>query len=117
MAFINRDIFRKILLPIAVIAFAYGCGDTWLDKMWMNNVEHEDLIEENALRLAQLQNICDSLNREMASLRTLAKAIDEKDYITGIDTVLENGKTIGYLLMKKRHAPDSILLGLNITPP
>ena len=52
MAFINRDIFRKILMPIAVIAFAYGCGDTWLDKMWMNNVEHEDLIEENALRLA-----------------------------------------------------------------
>lgn len=111
MAFINRDIFRKILLPIAVIAFAYGCGDTWLDKMWMNNVEHEDLIEENALRLAQLQNICDSLNREMASLRTLAKAIDEKDYITGIDTVLENGKTIGYLIEFKYNTPVRISYG------
>ena len=99
------------MLPIAVIAFAYGCGDTWLDKMWMNNVEHEDLIEENALRLAQLQNICDSLNREMASLRTLAKAIDEKDYITGIDTVLENGKTVGFLIEFKYNTSVRISYG------
>lgn len=98
MAFINRDIFRKILLPIAVIAFACGCGDIWLDKMWMNNVEHEDSIVENVLRLARLQEICDSLDREMASLRTLAKAIDEEDYITEIDSARENGKTVGYII-------------------
>lgn len=95
---INPGMFRKILLTVTILALACGCKDTWLDKMWVNNVAHEGMIEENALRLARLQNICDSLNREMASLQALAKAIDENDYITGIDSVKENGKTVGYLI-------------------
>lgn len=111
MTFINRDMFRKILLPVIVIAFTYGCRDTWLDRMWMNNVAYEDSIEENALRLARLQDICDSLDREMASLRALAKAIDEKDYITSIDSAWENGKTVGYLISFKHNTPIRIFHG------
>lgn len=103
--------FRRIILIVTVLALTCGCKDTWLDRMWMSNVAHEDSIEENALRLARLQGICDSLDREMASLRTLAKAIDEKDYITGIDSVRENGKTVGYLIEFKYNASVRISYG------
>ena len=103
--------FRKILLLVTVITFTYGCRDTWLDRMWMSNVAYEDSIKENALRLARLQDICDSLDREMVSLRALAKAIDEKDYIIGIDSVWENGKTVGYLISFKHNNPVRISHG------
>lgn len=105
--------FLLSLTAIAALAFAGSCGETYLDKMWTSNVEHELAIEENAQRIARLQALCDSLDNAAASLQTLVKAIDEMDYITGISPICSEGDTVGFKISFKFNESVNILNGSN----
>ena len=101
--------FLLTFMTIAMLALAESCSETYLDRMWTSNVEHELAIEENAQRVARLQTLCDSLNNAVLSLQTLVKAIDEMDYITGISPICNEGDTIGFRISFKYNESINLL--------
>ncbi len=84
------------LAAAAMLTLAGGCGETYLDRIWTANVEHEDAIKDAERRTERLQALCDSLNDAAATLQALIKAIDGMDYITDIAPVIRDGDTVGF---------------------
>ena len=88
----NKVMCVTILLSLSIVC---GCGDTYLDKMWKSNVEHESSISSNSERIAQLQAQCDTINKNIESLRLLVRAIQENDYVIGVE-MIENGYRVRF---------------------
>lgn len=88
----NKVMCVTILLSLSIVC---GCGDTYLDKMWKSNVEHESSISFNSERIAQLQAQCDTINKNIESLRLLVRAIQENDYVIGVE-MIENGYRVRF---------------------
>lgn len=85
---------NKLLAAMfAALIAVSGCGDTYLDKMWKSNVEHEDAIASNAERIARLQAQCDTINRNIDAMKTLVEAMQNNDYVAGVRQV-DNGYRI-----------------------
>ena len=88
----NKVMCVTILLSLSIVC---GCEDTYLDKMWKSNVEHESSISSNSERIAQLQAQCDTINKNIESLRLLVRAIQENDYVIGVE-MIENGYRVRF---------------------
>ena len=46
----------------------------------------------------QLQALCSQMNENITSFQTIVNALQENDFVTGVEPVIENGKEIGYTI-------------------
>lgn len=89
MKYLNRrlHIWPVVLSLLVSSAVIVGCGDSYLDKMWRSNVEHEEAVSSNAKRIAKLQAQCDTANKNIEAISALVRAISENDYVTGVSDI------------------------------
>lgn len=59
--------------------------------LWETVKDHEE-------RILELETLCEKMNGDISSLQSLLEAIEEGDYIVGIDPLVENGVEVGYTL-------------------
>lgn len=94
----------SLLVSGAVVA---GCGDSYLDKMWRSNVEHEEAVSSNAKRIARLLAQCDTANQNIEAISTLVHAVKENDYVIDVSEI-QDGYRIslrkgGYVIILNGH--------------
>ena len=89
MKFSNRlsHIWPVVLSLLVSSTVIVGCGDSYLDKMWRSNVEHEEAVSSNAKRIAKLQAQCDTANKNIEAISALIHALSENDYVTGVSEI------------------------------
>ena len=76
------------ILSIAVAAvMVISCYDD--TALWETVKDHEE-------RILELETLCEKMNGDISSLQSLLEAIEEGDYIVGIDPLVENGVEVGY---------------------
>ena len=46
----------------------------------------------------QLQALCTQMNENITSFQTIVNALQDNDFVTGVEPVIENGKEIGYTI-------------------
>lgn len=92
--------YSRFISYIFMILLLYGCSDTWLDRMWLQNVDNESKIEENSERIATLEEMVSMANTDISSLQTLVYAIRDSDSITSVNEFSEDGRS-GYIVSFK----------------
>ena len=76
----------------------------------------EDL-EKMKERVSALESLCEQLNTNVASLQQLISAIQSKDLISGITSITENGKEVGYKINFFNSPSITILNGVSGQTP
>lgn len=79
-----------------------SCSEKY-DDTWI-----KEAIEDLRDRVTALEEWCRTANSNISSLQSLATALEECDYITGVTPVTENGVEIGYTITFK-NAPAIII--------
>lgn len=72
--------------------FAVGCSEAFDDTaIWekLNSLES---------RVAALEQLCKQMNTNITSLQSIVEALQNKDYVTSVAPITEDGKTIGYTI-------------------
>lgn len=62
-------------------------------------------------RVAALENLCNQMNTNIASLQTLISALQNNDYITSVSPVTQDGKEVGYTISFAKSAAITIYHG------
>ena len=52
-------------------------------------------------RVSRLESLCQELNRDITSLRTIVNALEQNDGITSVEQLYENGELTGYRIILK----------------
>lgn len=55
-------------------------------------------LEDHESRIVKLESLCNELNTNIKSLKTIVDAINAGDYITSVTPVIEGGKEVGYTI-------------------
>ena len=85
---------KKLLtyLLSAMMIFAVGCSEEFDDSaIWENLNSLES-------RVAALEQLCKQMNTNITSLQSIVEALQNKDYVTSVAPITEDGKTIGYTI-------------------
>lgn len=61
-------------------------------ELWTAVNDHEE-------RIAKLEILCNQLNTNILSLKTIVTVLNEKDFVTGFAPINENGTEIGYTII------------------
>lgn len=81
---------KTIALFLACLTLSIsGCYDD--SAIWESIKEHEGRIKE-------LELLCGKINENISSLQKIVQSLENKDYITSITPIKENGKDIGYTI-------------------
>ena len=81
---------KTIALFLACLTLSIsGCYDD--SAVWESIKEHEGRIKE-------LELLCGKINENISSLQKIVQSLENKDYITSITPIKENGKDIGYTI-------------------
>lgn len=80
---------QKLLVFFSVIISLAACSK--YDDLW---IKDEFISIEK--RLAELEEMCKKINEDIISIQTLVNAIQQKDFVTGVTEIKENGQIIGY---------------------
>ena len=70
-----------------------------------------DKLDDHEKRIARLEQLCNQLNTNIASLQAIVDVINARDYVKDVRPIDENGKTIGYTISFNAHNPISIYNG------
>lgn len=60
-----------------------------------------------------LQQLCEQINSNISSMQLIIEALQQKDAITNVEVISENGYEIGYKLYFEKHTPITIYHGKN----
>ena len=93
---------KKIFTLLAALIMLYGCYD---DSELMGRVDNL----EN--RVSKLEKLCNEMNSNISSLQTIVSALQNNDYVTKIEPVLENGNEVGYTISFTKSEPITIYHG------
>ena len=80
---------KKILLIAAVLFASVSCYDD--SKLWESINDHES-------RISKLEKLCNEMNANISSLKTIVEALQTNDYVTSVTPVTEGGKEVGYTI-------------------
>lgn len=94
---------RSIYLFLALIGISACYDDT---KVWEELQKHNE-------RISQLEAFCDELNTNVNSLQTIVKALEERDYVTGVSPIVEDGVETGYTISFAKNEAITIFHGKN----
>ena len=61
----------------------------------------------------QLRTLCNQMNTNISALQTIVAALQNNDYVTKVEPVVEDGKTIGYTIYFTKSNPVTIYHGQN----
>ncbi len=53
-------------------------------------------VDDIDARLVKLENLCAQMNKDITSLQTVVRALEDRDYVTSVEPITEDGKEIGY---------------------
>ena len=79
---------KRILTSLVIAIAMTGCSEYDDTAIW-------DSIEDIEGRLAQLEELCDKMNTNLFSLQAIVEAMEERDYITSVES-LPSGE--GYVI-------------------
>lgn len=79
---------KLFFFALMMLAFA-GCYDD--TALW-------DQIKDHEARILKLETLCNQMNTNIASIQTIVNALQDKDYVTNVAPIKENGKEIGYTI-------------------
>ena len=80
-----------LYLLAAMMIFAAGCRKFDDSAIWDKLNAHES-------RLNALEQLCSQMNTNISSLQLVVEALQNKDYVTNIAPITEDGKIIGYTI-------------------
>ena len=66
-----------------------GCYDD--SALWESVNDHET-------RISKLEKLCNEMNANISSLKTIVEALQTNDYVTSVTPVTEDGKEVGYTI-------------------
>ena len=98
-----KNLFTCLLVLVASSLLA--CTEPYDDTAIRSDIE--DLKE----RVTKLEELCTQMNNNISSLQAIVAALQNQDYITGVTTITENGKTIGYTIAFAKGTPITIYHG------
>ena len=78
--------------------FAVGCEKFDDRLIWEKLDEYGEAIRDHEQRLSALELLCRQMNTNISSLQTIVDALQDKDYVTNISPITEDGKVIGYTI-------------------
>lgn len=80
---------KRILFLALTVLLAAGCYDD--TALWDQIKIHEE-------RISKLETLCNQMNTNISSLQAVVTALQDKDYVTNVAPIKENGKEIGYTI-------------------
>ena len=93
---------KKILLIAAVLFASVSCYDD--SKLWESINDHES-------RISKLEKLCNEMNANISSLKTIVEALQTNDYVTSVTPVTEGGKEVGYTIIFSKSGSITIYHG------
>ena len=101
-----KRLFGLFLLAVLLMTTT-GCTDDLLRKL-----------DELDARIEDLERLCDQLNSDLGSLRSLVETLQSQDMITGISEIRDaNGSLVSYKINFVTHEPITITNGKDGTVP
>ena len=90
---------KKLLLSV-VLATTLTFSSCKFDDsdIWNKFGEMEESIRDHEQRISALEELCKQMNTNIEALQTLVAALEQRDYITNISPIREDGKVIGYTI-------------------
>ena len=83
---------KKVIgLVFIVICAMTSCNKFDDTKIWDKLNDHES-------RILKLEILCDQLNTNVSSLRTLIEALQRNEFVTAVMPVTESGNEVGYVI-------------------
>lgn len=79
-------------LAIIAACCLSGCQDDFDDS------EIRRQMEDLANRVGSLETLCNQMNTNISSIQTIVNALQQQDYITGVNPVTEGSVVIGYTI-------------------
>ena len=99
---------RKFLPLLAgVCLLAAGCSDSELIKR----------IDDLEQRVEKLEQLCNSMNTNLSSMQSIVEALENGDYITAVEPLVENGSVVGYTIKFAKGAPIVVYNGEDGSSP
>lgn len=95
---------KRLLVIFSVCSLIVAC-DKYDDTELRNKIDN---IES---RVEALESLCSRLNSDIASMRLVLEALENKDYVTNVTPVVEAGKTIGYTIQFSKSGAVTIYNG------
>ena len=80
----------RFLLLLSTLC-CMACSEFDDTDIWKELNDHAD-------RIAALEKTCEKINTNLTSLQSAIKAAEEKNYITNIVTIMEDGHEVGYYI-------------------
>lgn len=96
---------KKLFTLFAIVTMFFVTGCQYDDSELTNRVDNL----EN--RVETLETLCAQFNTNISSLQTIVSALQSKDFITSIEPILKNGKTIGWKINFSKNDPITIYNG------
>lgn len=97
---------RKLFVLLCVFAtMLAGCKDEYDDSEIRGDLS---VLEQ---RVQALEELCQQMNTNIASLQALVNAQEQGDYITDVSPVTQGGKTVGYTISFLKSASITIYNG------
>ncbi len=90
-----------LMLSVSLL-FTSGCIDKYLED-----------IKELEERLDRIEQLCSEMNTNIRSLQVIVSSIQDKDMISGVTSITQNGKEVGYKINFVKTAPITIYHGTN----
>ena len=84
-----KKLFTYLLSTMMI--FAVGCEKFDDSAIWEKLNSHES-------RITALEQLCRQMNTNISSLQTIVDALQNKDYVTNVTPITEDGKVIGYTI-------------------
>lgn len=101
---LQRILFSGMILTACTFGLP-SCGDDYDDTGVRSDIEN---LENRVSALEQWQK---TANTNIQSLQGLVQALETRNYITGVETVSENGKNVGYKISFQNGNPITIYHG------
>lgn len=95
---------KHLLISLSLCSIIVAC-DKYDDTELRNRIDN---IES---RVEALETLCSRLNSDIASMKLVLEALENKDYVTNVTPVIEAGKTIGYTIQFSKSGSVTIYNG------
>lgn len=90
-------------MALLFAALMWGCTAD-LDKV-------NDRLDDLEKRVEILEDLCEQMNTNIASLQTIINALQNNDYVTSVSPIVQGGDTIGYVITFSKSGPVTIYNG------
>lgn len=88
---------------LATVAM-FGCSK-------FDDTELRNDVNDLKSRVEKLETWCNTANGQISALQSLVTALEQKDFITGVTSIMEGAKEVGYTITFSKGSPITIMHG------